>query len=239
MVERQRLLAVQLDAGDLLVLEVEGAFRVGDGAAGDEQDLPRCIGDDLLVGEVDDVGGMLHNVGEDGDVAGVLGQGIRQDEVKGGGVDQRLVAHQLQVKVGILDGADLPDAAGRGIVVGAGHQIAHAVGLAGIGDALVIGSDEDVVQLGAGFGGLVDPPDHGFAQHIRQRLAGHTGACITGRDHSDCFHKDTSLCRALPIVWHTPGKFLSISRLVKRNTVRWLAVKYAVRRASACCCSGV
>ena len=138
---------------------------------------------------------MLHNVGEDGDVAGVLGQGIRQDEVKGGGVDQRLVAHQLQVKVGILDGADLPDAAGRGIVVGAGHQIAHAVGLAGIGDALVIGSDEDVVQLGAGFGGLVDPPDHGFAQHIRQRLAGHTGACITGRDHSDCFHKDTSLCR--------------------------------------------
>lgn len=174
-----------------------------------------------------------------GDVARVLGQGIRQDEVKGGGVDQRLVAHQLQVKVGILDGTDLPDAAGRGIVVGAGHQIAHAVGLAGIGNALVIGSDEDVVQLGAGLGGLVDPPDHGFAQHIRQRLAGHTGACITGRDHSDCFHKDTSLCRALPIVWHTPGKFLSISRLVKRNTVRWLAVKYAVRRASACCCSGV
>ena len=43
-------------------------------------------------------------------------------------VDQRLIAHQLQVKVGILDGADLPDAAGRGIVVGAGHQIAHAVG---------------------------------------------------------------------------------------------------------------
>ena len=41
------------------------------------------IGDDLLVGEVDDIGGMLHNVGEDGDVAGVLGQGIRQDEVKG------------------------------------------------------------------------------------------------------------------------------------------------------------
>ena len=66
-------------------------------------------------------------------------------------------------------------------------------GLAGIGDALVIGSDEDVVQLGTGFGGLVDPPDHGFAQHIRQRLAGHTGACITGRDHSDCFHGCTSV----------------------------------------------
>ena len=44
-------------------------------------------------------------------------------------------------------------------------------------------------------GGLVDPVDHRFAQHIGQRLARHPGTGVARRDHSDCFHGCTSLTR--------------------------------------------
>ena len=44
------------------------------------------------------------------DVIGIIGQRVRQDQVERRGVDKRLVAHELQVEVGVLDGADLPDA---------------------------------------------------------------------------------------------------------------------------------
>ena len=195
MVEFQCLLAVQLNAGDLLVLEIQRALRVGDGAAGDQQDLPCGVRHDLLVREVDDVGGVFHNVRQHRDVIGVIGQRVRQDQVERRGVDQRLVAHELQVEVGVLDGADLPDAPGGGVVVGAGHNIPHIVGFAGVGNALVVGGDEHIVQLRAGPGGLVDPVDHRFAQHIGQRLARHPGTGVARRDHSDCFHECTSLTR--------------------------------------------
>ena len=187
-VEFQRLLAVQLNAGDFLVLKIQRAFGVGDGAAGNQQNLPRGVRHDLLIGEIDDIRRVFHNIGQYGDIIRILGQGAWQDQVKRGRVDQRFVAHQLQVEVCILHGADLPDAPGGGIMVRAGHQVAHIVGFAGVGNALVVGGNKHIVQLRAGLGGLVDPVDHRFAQHIRQRLARHPGTGVTRGDNGDCFH---------------------------------------------------
>jgi len=101
---------------------------------------------------------------------------------------ERLVAHELQIQVGVLHGADLPDAAGRGVMVGAGHQIFHIILLAGLSNAVIVGGDQHIVQLRAGLGGLVHPPDHRLAQHIGQRLARHPRTRIPRRNHSDCFH---------------------------------------------------
>src|SRR5699024_8676579 len=61
-VESQGLTAVQLDAGDFLILKVQGSLGVGNGAAGDHQDLPGRVGHDFLVGKVDDIGRVLHDI---------------------------------------------------------------------------------------------------------------------------------------------------------------------------------
>ena len=68
MVKFQCLLAVQLDAGHLLVLKIQRALRVGDGAAGNQQNLPRSVGHDLLVGKINDIGRVLHNIGQHSDI---------------------------------------------------------------------------------------------------------------------------------------------------------------------------
>ena len=73
-------------------------------------------------------------------------------------------------------------------MVGAGHAVFHAVGAAGFGNALIIGGDKHIIELFALFGFLVHPPDHGLAQNIRQRLARHPRAGITGGNNADKFH---------------------------------------------------
>src|SRR5699024_4763019 len=122
------------------------SFGVGDGAAGNEQNLPGRVGDHFLVGKVDDVRRVVHHVGQHRHIAGVFGQSIGQDQVEGLRVHQGLVAHQLQVQVGIHTGAHFPDAPGGGVVVGTGHQVLHLVLPAGFGNALVVGGNEHVVQ---------------------------------------------------------------------------------------------
>ena len=108
MVERQRPAGVQLDAGHLLVFKIQRAFGVGNGAAGDHQNFPCGVGHDLLVGKIDHIRGVLHPVGQHGDIIRVLRQGIRQNQIKRLYVDQRLVTHDLQIQVGFYLGGNLP-----------------------------------------------------------------------------------------------------------------------------------
>ena len=185
----QRLFAVQLDPGHFFILKVQRAFGIGNGAAADHQNFPAGIAGDLLVGKIDHIGRVLQHIGEHSHIVGVFRQGVGQDQVKRSGIDQRLVTHDLQIQVGIHLGGHFINAAGGGVVVSTGHHIFHAVLLAHIRNALVVGCNKAIGQLGALYGLAVNPPDHGLAQNIRQGLAGHTGALITGRDHTDEFHK--------------------------------------------------
>ena len=114
--------------------------------------------------------------------------GVREGREQSGevlGLEQRLVALDVDVDLGgdaLGDGVDAVGAAGE---VGRGELDGPAVGAAEGGDLLGVGGDDDVVELRAGAGGLVDPGEHGAAGDLAQDLAGQAGGGETGGDDAE------------------------------------------------------
>ena len=69
--------------------------------------------------------------------------------------------------------------------IGAGHDDGPVVRVAQGGDFFGVGRDEEVVELGAGAGGVVDPGEHGAAGDFAQNLAMQAGGGEARRDDAE------------------------------------------------------
>ncbi len=148
------------------------AAIVRNGAAGEVDGVAGESSDDL-----DDVG--VGDLAGDGDAAleggheegGVVDKGLGGG-VDGGGVNEGLVALDVDDDAGVGVGGGFRDAIGAGEVVGARHDDFGAEGSGGIEDALVVGGDE---ETGKGFclgGALEDVLEDGFVFEGDEGFAG-------------------------------------------------------------------
>jgi hypothetical protein len=175
--------AVGVEADVLPILRVGAVAVVWDGGAGEVEGTAVGSGDDLDRVGIGDVLGGAEDL-ERGDVDVRVGERGQ----KGGKVlrlEQGLVALDVDVDLGrnaLGDGVDAVGAAGE---VGRGELDGPAVGAADGGDLLGVGGDNDVVELRAGAGGLVDPSEHGVAGEIAQDLVRQAGGGETGRDDAE------------------------------------------------------
>jgi hypothetical protein len=160
-----------------------GVAVVGDGGAGEVEGAAVGGGDDFDgVGVRDVLGGAEDFEGRDFDVR--VGEGAEEGgEVLG--FEERLVALDVDVDVGVdglRDGVDAVGAAGQ---VGRGELDGPVVAVAEFGDLFGVGGDEDAVELGAGAGGVVDPGEHGASGEGAEDLAREAGGGQTGGDDAE------------------------------------------------------
>ena len=99
--------------------------------------------------------------------------------------EQGLVALDVDVDLGGNALGDGVDAVGTAGEVGGGELDGPAVGAAERGDLFGVGGDDEVVELGAGAGGLVDPGEHGAAGDLAQDLARQPAGGETGGDDAE------------------------------------------------------
>ena len=88
----------------------------------------------------------------------------------------------MSASMQLRDGVDAVGAAGQ---VGRGELDGPVVLAAELGDFVGVGGDDDVVELRAGAGGLVDPGEHGSAGDLAQDFAGQAGGGEAGGDDSE------------------------------------------------------
>jgi hypothetical protein len=184
-VEGGAAIGVEADVLPVLGMGLVASFVpiVGDGGAREVKGAAVGGGDDLdRVG----IGDVLFRAGDlegrDVDV-GVL-EGCEQGgEVLG--LEQGLVALDVDVDLGgeaLGDGVDAVGAAGE---VGRGELDGPAVGAAERGDLFGVGGDDDLIELGAGASGLVNPGEHGTAGDLAQNLARQAGGGETGGNDAE------------------------------------------------------
>ena len=102
-----------------------------------------------------------------------------------GGVDERLVALDIdEVGGGGKLGGGLGNAIGAGGMLGGSHCDVGAEGFGGFFDALVIGGNDDFVELLTLLGALEDVLEKRFAAELKKRLPGEAARCPSGRDNS-------------------------------------------------------
>ena len=113
-----------------------------------------------------------------------LGEGAEQGgEVFGS--EEGFVALDVDVDVGVVELGDGVEAVGAAGEVGRGELAGPVVAVAEVGDFFGVGGDEDVVELGAGAGGLVDPGEHGASGDGAEDFAGQAGGGEAGGDDAE------------------------------------------------------
>ena len=147
---------------------------VGDDGAGEVERAVVVGGDHLYGVGVGDVLGRTEDF-EGGDCnfirAGRVGEGCQQSgEVLR--LEERLVALDIDVDVGVAKLSDGVEAVGAGGQVGRGHLDGPAVAGAEIGYLFGVGRDQDLVELGAGASSFVDPCQHGASGDAAKDFAG-------------------------------------------------------------------
>ncbi len=178
----QGIAAEDVEAEVLQVADFEAAVGVadpGDGGAREIKGVFVEVEYDLNHIGVHDIGGGL-DCGSDGADAGfgILEEGF-DGGVHGGGVEEGLVALDVDKDVAFYMGGDLCNAFGAGAVVGAGHAGFATKGADGLEDAVVVGGDNHLVDGFCGFGALVDPLNHGLTGEHYQWLAGETRRSVS------------------------------------------------------------
>ena len=161
----------------LHVADFEAALGVanpGDGRAGEVEGVFVEVEDDFDYVGIHDVGGGFDRGGDGGDGGfGVFEEGF-DGGVDGGGVEEGLVALDIDEDLACDVGGDFGDALGASAMVGAGHASFAAEGCDGLDNAVVIGGDDDLIDRFGGLGAVVDALNHGLAGEHDQRLAGET-----------------------------------------------------------------
>lgn len=216
--------AVGVEADVLPVNGLLGVAVVGDGGAGEVEGLTVVCGHYFYGVRIGDVAGSAADF-EGRDLDFGRGEGCQQSgEVFG--AEERLIPLNVDIDGGgdeVGDGVNTVGSAGE---IGRGEEDGPVMLAAEAGYFFGVGGDEDMVELGAGAGGLVDPGEHRFAGDRAQDLAGETGGMEAGRNDA----KDGSgvlsggggigyhegwLCRGdLSSVWSRatsdPAQFLNI-----------------------------
>jgi len=180
--------AVGVEADVLPILRVCVIAVVRDGCAREVEGAAVGCGDDLHGVWVGDVLWRAADL-ERGDVDVWVGEGGEQGgEVLG--LEERLVALDVDVDFGgdgLGYGVDAVGAAGE---VGRGELDGPVILAAELRDLFGVGGDEDLVELRAGFGGGIDPGQHGAACDLAQNLSCEAGRGQAGGDDAedaDCF----------------------------------------------------
>ena len=174
---------VEADVLPVVRWDYVGVAVVGDGGAGEVEGAAVGGGDDFYgVGVGDVLGGAEDFEGGDFDVR--LGEGAEE----GGevfGFEEGFVALDVDVDVGgdqLGYGVDAVGAAGE---VGGGELDGPVVLAAEFGYFFGVGGDEDVVELGAGVCGFVDPGEHGSAGDGAKDFAGEARGGEAGGDDAE------------------------------------------------------
>ena len=154
----QRGFAVGIEADVLPILSGASVAVVGDGGAGEVEGAAVGGGDDFDgVGVMDVLRRAEDPEGGDFDVR--MGEGTEQGgEVVG--AQERFVALYVDVDFGVDELRDGMDAVGPAGEVGRGELDGPVVFAAECNDLFGIGGDDEMVELGAGTCGLVDPGEH-------------------------------------------------------------------------------
>ncbi len=101
------------------------------------------------------------------------------------GEQERFVALDVDVDIGGMDLGDGVHAVGAAGELGAGEDGWPALCVAEVHDLVRVGGDEDLVELGAGARGFVDPGEHGAAGDFAENLARETGGGETSGDDGE------------------------------------------------------
>ena len=182
-VERGLAISVEADVLPVLRCGIGRVAVVGDGGAGEVEGAAIGCGDDLDGVGIGDVLRGAEDF-EGGDVGVRVGEGM---EERGDvfGTEQRLVALDVDVDVGIVklrDGVDAVSAAGE---IGGG-ELHGAVELMAEGDDFVgVGGDQDAVELRAGARGFNHPREQRLAGDLTQHLARQAGGGEAGRNDAE------------------------------------------------------
>ena len=161
---------------------------VGDGAAGEV---------DCVAGEVrdhfDDVGvvdfaGVLDLLPESAhDDAGIMDK-RKNGGVDGGGIDQGLIALDVDDDLGfLLGGGDFSHAIGAGRVIGARHLHARSETSRNFEHPLIICGNDRARDIPRLRDALIDALYHGFGADGGEDFAGKTGGSESGGDHAQDF----------------------------------------------------
>ena len=156
---------------------------VRDGGAGEVKGASVCRSDDVYgVGVVD----VDRGAGdfEGGDLDGWVGKGAEEcGEVLG--FEERFIALDVDVDIGVEELRDGMDAVGAAGQLGRRELDRPVVGAADVDDLVGVGSDDDLVELGAGARRIVDPGEHGTSGDVAQDFAGQAGGGEAGRNDAE------------------------------------------------------
>jgi len=164
---------------------VLGVANPRDGRAGEIERVVVKIENSFDHVRVHDVGGMTDRRGNRGDLCGRIFEEGAHGGVDSDGINEGLVALNVDEDVARFMSRDFRDALGSRAVIGARHARVAAERLDGVEYALVVGGDEDGMDGVGAFGAFVDVLDHGFAREGDQGFAGKSHGGVAGRDNDD------------------------------------------------------
>lgn len=184
----QKVAAVTVDAH---VPEGNEGLRlgaaVGDCAAGEVEGVAVAVEDDLDEIGVVELGRVGDRVGGGDHGEGGIGDEGRGEGIDEGGVDEGLVALDVNNVGGFRVRAHgLRDAVGAARMRGRGHRNLRAEGEGGVADAGVVGGDENEGELATGLHTLEDMLEQRLSGEDVEGLSGEAGgAPSSGDDSSD------------------------------------------------------
>jgi hypothetical protein len=101
------------------------------------------------------------------------------------GSEQRFVTLNIDVDIGVVELRDGVKAVGSAGEIGRGEFDRDVETMAEGGDFFGVGSDEDLVELGAGLGRLDDPGEERLAGDFAEELTGKAGGGEAGRNDAE------------------------------------------------------
>jgi len=101
------------------------------------------------------------------------------------GTEKRLVALDVDVDLGVDELGDSVDAIGAAGQIGRGELDGEAELVAESDDFFGVSSDEDLVELRTGAGGVDNPSEQRAAGDVAKDLAGQAGGGETGGDDAE------------------------------------------------------
>jgi hypothetical protein len=181
---------------------------VWDGGAG-EVEGAAVGGGDYLDGV--GIGDVFRSAGdpEGGDGGGGIWEGAGEGAKQSGdvfGTEQRLVALDVDVDFGVDELGDSVNAVGAAGQIGRGELDGDAELVAESDDFFRVGSDEDLVELRAGAGGVDNPGEQRAAGDLAKDLPGQAGGGETGGNDAEGAKRGHCSFRVSDGAGKEPGK---------------------------------
>lgn len=179
-----------IEAEMLPVLYVDFLLSVahpGDGSTGEVERVVIKIEDGFDDVWIHNVAGAPNGSGHGGDLRGGFFEQGTDGNVDGGGINEGLVALDVDENVAGFVSGHFGDSFGSSAMIGARHASLAPEGLDGIDNALVVGGNQNVMNGLGAFGALVDVLDHGLPGKRDEGLAGKAGGGVAGGNNSDDF----------------------------------------------------